>query len=101
MESSSNTNPKTPQKTLTLEEKTAQYEERKKVKLEEAKAQYKIQERRQIELRVDQAIRDSGEAFDDQMRNVLIMDQMHNLSTNVILQAAASGRTFLEELNSE
>ena len=71
------------------------------MKLEEKIAQFKIDERRQIELRVDQAIRDCGEEFDDQMRNVLIMDQMHNLSTNIMRQAAASGKTFLEVLNSE
>ena len=77
------------------------YEERKKAKLEEKIKQFKLQERRQIELRVDQAIRDSGEEFDNQMRSVLINDQMHNLSTNVMRRAAASGKTFLEELHGE
>ena len=77
------------------------HEERKKAKLEEKIRQFKLQERRQIELRVDQAIRDSGEEFDNQMRSVLINDQMHNLSTNVMRRAAASGKTFLEELHGE
>jgi hypothetical protein len=77
------------------------YQERKKAKLEEKIVQFKAQEKRQIELRVDQAIRDSGEDFDDQMRNVLINDQMYNLSTNIMRQAAASGKTFLEALHGE
>jgi hypothetical protein len=96
MESSSTTTPKTTPKTP-----TQLYEERKKVKLEEKIAQFKIQERRQIELRVDQAIRDSGEVFDDQMRNLLIMDQENNLFGKIMHQAAASGKTLLEELHGE